>query len=291
MKKNGPRSLFVLSLVVTGLVLCLGAHRRAISRADERPSSFLGFDRNIYPCDAALPVLRKSFTFAGYWLSPPPGEKINSWLGKRELLHSRGFGFVVLYRGRSSSEFKKSADARRKGTLDARGAAAAAKREGFAAETAIFLDIEEGGRLPEHYHAYLRAWADALAQAGMRAGVYCSGMPVDEGGGVFITTADDIRKNIGARKIVFWVYNDACPPSPGCATMQNPPLPSASGIAYAAVWQFAQSPRRREFAKSCAATYPTDSNCYAPGDATHAWHLDMNAATSADPSARRDSFP
>src|SRR5712692_5001349 len=62
--------------------------------------SYLGFDRNIYPGDAALPVLRKTFTFTSYWLSPPPGEKTNTWSGKRELLRSQGFGFVVLFRGR-----------------------------------------------------------------------------------------------------------------------------------------------------------------------------------------------
>jgi hypothetical protein len=110
-------------------------------------------------------------------------------------------------------------------------------------------------------------------------------MPVDEGGGVSIITADDIRNHIGAREIVYWVYNDACPPSPGCATMQNPPPPSASGISYAAVWQFAQSPRRREFTRRCAGTYHADGNCYASSDTAHAWHLDINTATSPDPSA------
>jgi len=63
--------------------------------------------------------------------------------------------------------------------------------------------------------------ADALVETGYRPGVYCSGMPVDEGRGVSIITADDIRNHIGAREIVYWVFNDACPPSPGCSTLQN----------------------------------------------------------------------
>jgi hypothetical protein len=275
----------VLSLAAAVFLAASGAPRLANSRADEVPQTYLGFDRNIYPGDAAVPVLRKSFTFTGYWLSPPPGEKTNTWLGKRKLLHSQGFGFIVLYRGRDSSEFKKSADASQKGTLDARNAATAAKNEGFARGTVIFLDIEEGGRLAELYHAYLRAWTDTLVEAGYRSGVYCSGMPVDEGGGISIITADDIRNHIGEREILYWVYNDACPTSPGCASMQNPPPPSASGITYASVWQFAQSPRRREFTKRCTATYHADGNCYASGDTTHAWHLDINTATSRDPSA------
>jgi glycoside hydrolase-like protein len=280
-----PVRHFIVSFAAVAFLVVFGTHRQANSRLDEISHAYLGFDRNIYPGDVALPVLRKTFTFTSYWLSPPPGEKTNTWLGKRKLLHLQGFGFVVLYRGRDSREFKKTADATQKGAIDASNAATAAKNERFTRGTIIFLDIEEGGRLPLLYHAYLRAWADALVETGYRSGVYCSGMRVDEGGGVSIITPDDIRNNIGAREIVYWVYNDACPPSPGCSTQQNPPPPSASGISYAAIWQFAQSPHRREFTKRCAFTYQADGNCYAPGDTTHAWHLDINTATSPDPSA------
>src|SRR5712692_7294454 len=77
--------------------------------------SYLGFDRNIYPRDAALPVLRKTFAFTSYWLGPPPGEKTNTWHGKRELLRSQGFGFLVLYRGPESRELDRVKDPRQKG--------------------------------------------------------------------------------------------------------------------------------------------------------------------------------
>jgi len=62
----------------------------------EHSRSYLGFDRNMYPGDSSLPILRKSFAFISYWLSPPPGERRNTWKGKRELLVSHGFGFLVL---------------------------------------------------------------------------------------------------------------------------------------------------------------------------------------------------
>jgi hypothetical protein len=62
------------------------------------------------------------------------------------------------------------------------------------------------------------------------------------------------------------------------------PEPSGSGTRYATVWQFAQSPRRKEFSARCAGTYARDGNCYAPGDTAHAWFLDLDAADSADPS-------
>jgi hypothetical protein len=248
------------------------------------PRSYLGFDRNIYPGDAAISELRKTFSFTSYWLSPPPGEKENTWLGKRELLRSKGFGFLVLYRGRDSRELKMDQVAKEKGNSDARSAVAAAKQESFASGTIIFLDIEEGGRLSPSYHAYLRAWTDELTRAGYRPGVYCSAIPVKEEPGVIITTADDIRNQDGAEGIALWVYNDACPPSPGCDPSKNPPPPLSSGIPFATVWQFAQSPRRKQFTSRCPANYHPDGNCYAPADIARKWFLDLNSALSPDPS-------
>jgi hypothetical protein len=260
---------------------------RPDSQAQAKPSAYLGFDLNIFPGEAALPILRKTFAFGGYWLSPPPGEKMDTWTGKRELLRAQGFGFLLLYRGRDSHELKAEADAAEKGALDARNAASAAKSDSFASHSVIFLDIEEGGRLPSAYHSYLRAWATGLSAAGYRAGAYCSGIPVSEGAGVSITTADDIRANVLVSDFVFFVYNDACPPSPGCTFPENPPAPAANGISYGAVWQYAQSPKRKEFAAHCPPGYNSDGNCYAPGDTAHAWFLDVNVATTHDPSGAR----
>ena len=248
---------------------------------------FLGYDRNEYPGDGALPMLRKSFAYSSYWISNPPGAKSNGWVGKRAKLRELGFGFLVLYAGPETKQLKSLRSAEEKGRADAARAAANAKSEGFARGTVIFLDIEEGGRLAPAYHAYLRAWFDTLKSAGFAPGVYCSGMVADEGGGVTIVTSDDIRKNEAPRDFVYWVYNDFCPPAPGCVSPQTPPAPSVSGVSYAAVWQFAQSPRRKEFTSRCATTYNKDGNCYAVDDAARQFLLDLNTAATADPSAPR----
>lgn len=271
-----------LPVVVAGL-LSLEVPASAQSSAP----SYLGFDLNNYPGDAALPVLRKSFVFAGYWLSPPPGEKQNTWLGKRALLHAQGFGFLLLVRGPQSRELQSEAQARQKASVEARDATSIAEREGFPRRAIIFLDIEEGGRLPAKYHAYLQSWIDETSRAGYGAGVYCSGMRVNEGGGVTIITADDIRNHVGARQLAYFVYNDACPPAPGCVISKNPPPPASGGVSYAAVWQFAQSPRRKEFTSRCAGSYHSDGNCYSAGDTAHAWFLDLDTASSPDPSNTR----
>jgi hypothetical protein len=245
-------------------------------------SSYLGFDRNLYPGDAAMIELRKTFSFTSYWLGPPPGEKENSWRGKHEFLRSRKFGFLVLYRGRDSKELPTDPVAIQKGLSDARSAVAAAKQEGFPLRTIIFLDVEEGGRLTPAYQAYLRAWGRELIRAGFRPGVYCSAIPVKEDSKT-ITTADDIHAAIP--NFTFWVYNDACPPSPGCDQRKDPPPPASSGVAFAKVWQYAQSPKRREFASGCPANDQPGGNCYAPADAAHKWFLDLDSASSPDPSS------
>ena len=283
---NSPRCIAAsLALLCIGsLPLFHGASSRA-EKEDATPKpAYLGFDLNNFPGKAALLILRKTFSFAGYWLSPPPGEKKNTWTGQRDAVRSEGFGFLLLYRGPLDRELKGEAAATQKGTSEAREAAATAKREGFPTHTIIFLDMEEGGRLSPAYHAYLHAWASGLAAAGYRAGAYCSGMPVKDGATVTITTADDIRTHAPSQDFVFFVYNDACPPSPGCTFPKNPPPPADSGISFVAVWQFAQSPRRKEFTAHCSPGYNSDGNCYAPGDTAHAWFLDVNSATSADPS-------
>ena len=244
---------------------------------------FLGFDRNDYPGDAVMGQLRKQFSFTGYWLTPPPEERGNSWAGKRKVLEAQGYGFLLLARGRALKKIRSATTAQQVGINDAGEAVRSARAEGFAAGAIIFLDVEDGGRLPASYHAYLKAWADELVKEGYRPGVYCSGIVVDEGQGVTIVTAEDIRANEAPRQFAFWVFNDACPPSPGCVSLSNPPPPSASGVRDAVVWQFVRSPREKESASRCSG-YSADENCYAAADAAKKWFLDMDIAASANPS-------
>ena len=285
--KIGLLFLSISAIAAALILFSCRASTQPNSPEKQAPSAYLGFDLNIFPGKDALPALRKTFSFSSYWLSPPTGEKTNTWLGQRELLRSQGFGFLLLYLGPLSRELKNEAAAAQKGTRDARNAASVVKSEGFPSQAIIFLDIEEGGRLSVAYHAYLRAWASGLAEAGYRSGAYCSGIPLKEEPGVTITTADDIRAHAPSADFVYFIFNDACPPSPGCTYPQNPPSPAVGGILYASVWQYAQSPRRMDRTAHCAPGYHTDGNCYAPGDTAHAWSLDADTASSSDPSNGR----
>jgi hypothetical protein len=248
--------------------------------------AYLGFDRNDYPGAANLGILRKTFSYAGYWLNPPPGARNNTWVGKRQTMESAGFGFLVLFNGRRYAQIK-SGNPAGTGRRDAQSAVQAARKEGFPPETVIFLDQEEGGRLLREQQAYLYAWVDGVNASGFKAGVYCSGIPFQEGGGARIVTAEDIRAHAEGRTIVYWVSNDQCGPSPGCQFAPTP-APGQSGVGFADVWQYAQSPRRPEMTAACRNTYSGDGNCYPPGIKPETGlHVDVNAATSKDPSHGR----
>ena len=145
--------------------------------------------------------------------------------------------------------------------------------------------------LPEQ-KAYIYAWVDGVKAAGFRAGVYCSGIAAREDGGTSVITANDIRENAGRkageRQIVYFVTNDACPPSPGCVFPRRPPSPGDSGLSFADIWQFAQSPKRPDVAGGCPANYSKDGQCYAPGvSPTQHLFLDIDTAAGADPSHGR----
>jgi hypothetical protein len=260
---------------------------------------YRGFDRNDYPGDAVMQRLMSehaAFAFTGYWLTTPPGETTNTWLGKRTLIRQQGWGFLVLANGRLDAEILK---AQKHGTTpaalgqkDAATAAAAAQTEGFPPQTILFLDQEEGGRLLPEQAAYLLAWTEAIASTGFRPGVYASGQPVPDDPGKTITTIEDIRSHFQQKNlhpIAFFDAQDTCPPAPGC-TLHTKPLtasgePTLSPGGPLIAWQYSQSPRRPELTQSCAKTYAPDGNCYAPGFPTI--FLDMDAATTPDPSHGR----
>lgn len=297
-----PASL--LSLLVASTCGCSHAHPQIEAAAPSeaqaavqtaQPSGrvnneYLGFDRNTYPGDAAMAELHKQFAFTGYWLTVPPGAKINSWVGKRAALRTQGWGFLLLANGRFDREIARAQKAGispgELGRKDAAIAVAAAKAEGFPAGAVVFLDQEEGGRLLDEQAGYLLGWTEAVASSAYKPGVYASGKLVSDEPGTTIDTIRDIRARVKAGKlheVAMFDAQDTCPPAPGC-TLQAKPM-NMAGEPDLSAWQYAQSPREPAFTKGCAATYASDNNCYAPG--VPAVFLDMDLAKEADPSHGR----
>ena len=279
--------LLLMIIAEIGMVSAQTAPSAPKPQPPTNAAAYLGFDRNNYPGDQNLKILRQTFSYTGFWLNLPPSAKTNTWRGKRSTLQSAGFGFLVLFNGRLFNELKSVSYASKLGKSDAQAAVAAARREGFPAGTIIFLDQEQGGRMLPEQKAYIYAWTDGVTAAKFSAGIYCSGISAAKEGGEDVVTADDIRQNAGGRKIGYWVTNDACPPSPGCTFPKRAPSPTESGIRFADVWQFAQSPKRPAVAPSCSG-YNPDGNCYSPGiDVGKHLHIDVSTATTADPSHGR----
>lgn len=269
----------------------------ALSPIGRAQQVYLGFDRNDYPGDSAMLQLHDTHRYTSYWLNNPPGFDRNPWAGKRAFIEKQGFGFLVLFNGRLSTELKGK-DATALGNQDGNAAVDSAMREGFPGTVLIFLDQEQGGRLLPNQAAYLMAWVEAVRRRGARAGVYCSGIDVPDGGSR-INTAENIQmlereesmpSKLPASRLALWVANDQCPPAPGCASTELPPrigarLKDPSEIA---VWQYAQSPRRAQFSAGCPKNAAPDGNCYASGlPHSPASFIDLDAATSPDPSEGR----
>jgi len=273
-----------LSAETTLILLLILLPLRGASRARGEPT-YLGFDRNDYPGDSHLKTLRQRFAYTGYWLNNPPGATSNSWAGHRAAVEAAGFGFLVLFNGRLFQELNSEANGQHLGKSDASTAASSPRREGFPPGTIIFLDQEEGGRMLPEQKAYIYAWVDAIIAAGFRAGIYCSGtVSSDE---QHVVAAQDIRQSAGSRQITYWVIQEACPPSPGCSFRQPSPSPAKSGVDFAEIWQFAQSPQRNDVAGHCT-NYNPDGNCYPPGTSvSEGLHVDLNTSNSPDPSEGR----
>ncbi len=256
----------------------------------------------MYPGDAALPepcTATSPSPDSGSPIRPErPGTR-----GRQSatLLRQAGFGFLVLANGKLDKEILAAARSgttpARLGQRDAAAAVAAARREGFPPQTILFLDQEEGGRMLPEQTAYLLAWTEAVATTAFRPGVYASGQPVPDGTGpngrpVTITTVEDLRAHVAAGRlhpIAFWAAQDACPPAPGCV-LQPPPLAASGTVVLNSggdlvAWQYAQSPRRPDITRACAATYAADGNCYSPAPAR--FFIDLSSSASPDPSHGR----
>src|SRR6202030_2023987 len=63
--------LSVIPLAASGISLTIAAREPSSISTVAPPKAYLGFDRNLYPGDAAFPTLRQTFAFTSYWLNTP----------------------------------------------------------------------------------------------------------------------------------------------------------------------------------------------------------------------------
>jgi hypothetical protein len=156
----------------------------------------LGFDTHTYPGDKTMRAWKQApgapYRWVGYYL-PSPCHKDASWTGKRQTLTDMGWGLAAIYVGQQTwgripkpltparlASLRKansscnadliSAD---RGAADGADAIVMTEREGFAARSVVFLDVERMEKMPPAMRDYYRAWARTLLKDGrFLPGVY-----------------------------------------------------------------------------------------------------------------------
>src|SRR6267378_2238263 len=74
MEQASMRALLLIAATVAPLAVSL--QLMPASSADPAThAGYIGFDRNDYPGDSNLKILRRTFSYSGYWLNDPPGAK------------------------------------------------------------------------------------------------------------------------------------------------------------------------------------------------------------------------
>jgi hypothetical protein len=134
-----------------------------------------GFDRSDYPGDTTMAWLKANtnLVWCGYYFGPAPSHSGTSWMGKRANLVAAGWGIAPLYVGEQVIPPGSQDPSATKGTTDGREAVTFMANEGFAPESCVFLDLEDGS-LPQRLSDYTASWIKAVADGGFQPGVYCS---------------------------------------------------------------------------------------------------------------------
>ena len=165
--------------------------------------------------------------------------------------------------------------------------------EGFPRGSVIFLDQEEGGRMLPEQKQYVFAWADAVgAPDSVPESIARASRSPSRMEAASAPRATCMIPPQG-RELVFWVANDACPPSPGCSFPHNA---AAAGGQWSALRRgLAVRPIARASASSpppAPQSYNPDGNCYPPDSSRRPeLHLDLNSARLPDPSHARQCAP
>ena len=147
----------------------------------DRSRTYLGFDRNEYPGDDQLAELRRQLCLCGILAQYAPGQ-LAKFLAGQARTPDRAWLWIS-----NSLQWAPRCRTSRQGCGRARPGGCrerGLRREsrGFSAGAILFLDQEEGGRLLPEQSAYVMAWVEGIRGSRYRPGVYCSGIPVREGG-------------------------------------------------------------------------------------------------------------
>jgi Domain of unknown function (DUF1906) len=193
-------------------------------------TAFAGFDSSAYPGDAIMKWLRTNtnLVWCGYYFGKTPSHTDTSWIGKRSFLLGLNWGIAPLYVGQQTvGKGSHNPDAAH-GTTDGEDAARFMSREGFASDSVVYLDLENGLPFPQSEKDYVKSWSAAVQGAGFRPGIYCS-----------YTLAAQVAALVPSALIwAFRVTTNKVHKVPG--PHYPDPSPAGSGYAAAFAWQLDQ---------------------------------------------------
>lgn len=134
--------------------------------------AIIGVDQFSYPGIDKMNWLAANLgaQVTGFYLGPAPNHPDASWMLSRRDLAPKGWGFLPTYVGHQVND-QPDGDA---GQADGVEAARHMYDSGFAAGSIVYLDIEQGGQLPNTYQTYVDAWVVAVTAQNFHPGIYCS---------------------------------------------------------------------------------------------------------------------
>jgi Domain of unknown function (DUF1906) len=237
---------------------------------------YLGFDRSGYPGDEVMQSLWDSvpdLTFVCLYLAPAPSHGNTAWMNAAPSLLSMGWGIVPTYVGQQVIGAGSHTVTAGQGTIDAQDAATLAARAGVGRGGVIYLDIENGGLMPQNQVDYVTAWIrEVHTNTDFWGGVYCSHHQTAQQ----VTDATSGIAADAGHDVPVWAYKPIdSGPSVIDLDTEQPRDPAGSGFASALVWQY-----RMSLNGSVDVTW-TDQQT---GQTRRLNQVDLDTASVADPS-------
>lgn len=217
-------------------------------------AAFAGFDVSGFPGVATMAKLKANtnLVWCGFYLGPAPSHPDDGWMKHRAEISNQGWGIVPIYVGQQVIGKGSKHPSAEQGTKDALNAVDLLAKAGFAPDTCIYLDLENGKPFLPEQAAYVGTWVDGIAAKGFKPGIYCSH---DIAAAVHAVRP---AARIWAFKVPTTDPHDA--PGPPFHT----PAPSSSGFTDAQIIQFDQK---------CTITVPNVGK----------FVVDLDSALSANP--------
>ena len=227
------KTIHALALMsLFGTLACASTGRPSAAPTAPIAGAVAGFDTREYPGDATMQTwkTRSPYHWVGYYLEAPcrPG---STWAGKRATLAAQGWGLAVIFvgeqdwpqqagettSGQPGARCTRANLTAERGAADGAAADSAARADGFAAGSVIYLDVERVDSVSAPLRAYVGAWAQAVRSRGWTAGVYAHAR-----------NAQDLLAVLGA-DTPLWITS-----TEGFSLQRRP---EESGIATARIWQ------------------------------------------------------